>query len=100
MESKDVVGVWKELCESHKVYFEVFGRATHCANLQSSKRNTCQGLRVPGDGAVLYPELSTDPDEIGAWCQDFWEALPDSKEIHKPAFYLVCDIAEWWCFGE
>lgn len=100
MNSAGVVQRWKELCDSHKEYFEVFGRATHYANLQSSKRNTCQGLRAPGDGAILYLELSTDPDEIGAWCQDFWDALPDSKEILMPAFYIVCDIAEWWVFGE
>lgn len=40
---------------------------------------------------------STDPEVIGRWAQDFWEELPDSESIHTPGFYVLCDIAEWFC---
>lgn len=32
--------------------------------------------------------------------QDFWEVLPDSREIHRPPFSLICDLATEYCFGE
>lgn len=51
---------------------------------------------------ITLQELNTteDPQVIGQFCQTMWEALPDNSSIRKVGFFLLCDIAEEYCFGE
>lgn len=86
VEAQEVVETWKSLCND-KTYFNDFIFATHEANKEMA-------------GKLQYGQQSDNAEEIGEWCQAFWEALPDSPSIHGPTFTKICDIAEWWCFGE
>lgn len=52
--------------------------------------------------ALAFHEMSTatidqhehSDQELVLLCHDFWDALPDSKEIRREPFFLLCDIAE------
>lgn len=43
---------------------------------------------------------SNNPRLVGQWAQIFWEILPDDESIRTEGFYALCDIAEWWAFGD
>lgn len=43
---------------------------------------------------------TTDAERIGEFWQDFWEALPEDSSIRTAPFFTVCDLAEWFCFGD
>lgn len=44
----------------------------------------------------MYPdaELLTNPYEICSFWNEFWESLPDTPEIRRPPFFMICDLAE------
>lgn len=41
-----------------------------------------------------------DGDVIGNWCQLIWDHLPNDASIRHGAFFVICDIAELYCFGD
>jgi hypothetical protein len=38
--------------------------------------------------------LDSSDREIVVACHDFWESLPDSSNIRREPFFLLCDICE------
>lgn len=44
-------------------------------------------------------EWPLDWRKLGAFCQRFWETLPDDPSIRHGAFFRLCDFAERYCFG-
>ena len=87
MDHQSVLEVWKLLCTEHMAYFEKYADAVK----QADKKVT---------GRIKYGQDSVFSQAIGDWCQEFWLALPDNKEIRTRTFFLVCDIAEWYMDGE
>jgi hypothetical protein len=45
-------------------------------------------------------QLGDDAEKHGAFWQNFWEALPSTPRVRTSAFYRVCDMGEWFCFGD
>jgi hypothetical protein len=45
-------------------------------------------------------QLGDDPEKHGAFFQNFWEALPNNRNIRYGAFYNICEMGEWYCFGD
>lgn len=39
-------------------------------------------------------------EKIGRFCQMFWEELPDQSVIQKNAFFVLCNFAEDYTFGD
>lgn len=50
-------------------------------------------------GIKDYKDLPEDAEAHGNFWQLFWENLPDERYIRGPQFNLICDLAEWYCFG-
>jgi hypothetical protein len=45
-------------------------------------------------------QLGDDALKHGLFWQTFWEKLPDTPRIRVLGFFTVCDLAEWYCFGD
>jgi hypothetical protein len=41
-----------------------------------------------------------DGVDYGQWAQVLWELLPNSSSCRRRPFWLLCDLAEWYCFGD
>ena len=50
--------------------------------------------------AVDKPRSEWNGKDYGEWAQNFWDLLPDDGSIRRGPFFLLCDLAEWWCFGD
>lgn len=96
VDQTEVIEKWALLCDEHRDYFQRFYEAVNAANKMSVEKYKL----ARSDEPVVYGQRHTNAELIGAWCQDFWEALPDHPYIHGPSFYVVCDIAEWYCLGD
>lgn len=92
MDHQKVLEAWKKLCAEHKAYFEKFVLATKRADQMLA-------IKAPS-GRLKYGQDCADSYVIGDWCQEFWFALPDTPDTRTLAFFMVCDVAEWFMDGD
>jgi hypothetical protein len=49
--------------------------------------------------SVCKPMTEWTGTDYGQWAQALWDKLPNSPVIRRHPFLLLCDLAEWYCFG-
>lgn len=46
------------------------------------------------------PETLEEAKQFCKFCQNVWDALPDTPMIRSGAFFPLCDFASYWLFGQ